>query len=105
MRARGAAESERRQLELLADAARITDGAADIDEALRRLLALLVPAVADAAWVDVIDPDGTLRRLATRADGPDRAEVEAWIMGARGRPLGRVADDARARGEGGRVAS
>ena len=35
--ARAAAEAERRQLLLLAEAARITDGAADIDEALRRL--------------------------------------------------------------------
>ena len=100
MRARGAAETERHQLELLADAARITDGAADIDEALRRLLELLVPAVADAAWVDVIDPDGTMRRLATRAHGPDRAEIEAWIMGRALDALGGVADDARARGRG-----
>ena len=104
VRARGNAETERRQLELLADAARITDGAADIDEALRRLLQLLVPAVADAAWVDVIDPDGTMRRLATRAHGPDRAEIEAWIMG---RALDRSAASPTTRvleGEGGRVA-
>ena len=104
VRARGNAETERRQLELLADAARITDGAADIDEALRRLLELLVPAVADAAWVDVIDPDGTMRRLATRAHGPDRAETEAWIMG---RALARSAASPTTRvleGEGGRVA-
>ena len=104
VRARGGAETERRQLELLADAARITDGAADIDEALRRLLALLVPAVADAAWVDVIDPDGSMRRLATRAHGPDRAEIEAWIMGraadrSEASPTTRVLE-----GEGGRVA-
>ena len=54
--ARSAAETERRQLRLLGDAARITDGAADIDEALRRLLDLLVPDFADAAWVDVLRP-------------------------------------------------
>jgi GAF domain-containing protein len=78
--ARAAAEAERRQLLLLAEAARITDGAADIDEALRRLVGLLVPAVADAAWVDVIDHDGTARRLAAQFDGEDREELERWLM-------------------------
>ena len=57
--ARAAAETERAQLVLLAEAARITDGAAHIDEALRRLVDLLVPAVADAAWVDVLAPAAT----------------------------------------------
>ena len=80
--ARSAAETERRQLRLLGDAARITDGAADIDEALRRLLDLLVPDFADAAWVDVLQPGG-VRRLAARAAGPDREELEAWLR-ARG---------------------
>jgi PAS domain-containing protein len=81
--ARTAADAERRQLHLLAEAARITDGAADIDEALRRLVDLLVPGVADAAWVDVIGPDGVARRLSARFDGPDGEELAEWIM-ARG---------------------
>jgi PAS domain S-box-containing protein len=78
--ARGAAERERRQLHLLSEAARITDGTRDIDEALRRLVALLVPDIADAAWVDVIGPDGVARRLAARFDGPASEELEAWLM-------------------------
>jgi GAF domain-containing protein len=78
--ARAAAEAERRQLLLLAEAARITDGAADIDEALRRLVGLLVPAVADAAWVDVIEHDGTARRLAAQFDGADGEEMAHWLM-------------------------
>jgi serine phosphatase RsbU (regulator of sigma subunit)/PAS domain-containing protein len=81
--ARSAADAERRQLHLLAEAARITDGAADIDEALRRLVDLLVPDVADAAWVDVIGPDGVAHRLAARVAGPDARELEEWLM-ARG---------------------
>jgi serine phosphatase RsbU (regulator of sigma subunit)/PAS domain-containing protein len=81
--ARAAAEAERRQLHLLADAARITDGAADIDEALRRLVDLLVPDIADAAWIDLLQPGGGVRRLAARVDGPDREELEAWLL-ARG---------------------
>ena len=83
MAARAAAETERRQLQLLADAARITDGTADIDDALRRLVDLLVPDVADAAWIDVRQPGGGVRRLAARFDGPDREELEAWLL-ARG---------------------
>jgi serine phosphatase RsbU (regulator of sigma subunit)/PAS domain-containing protein len=78
--ARAAAEVERRQLHLLGEAARITDGAADIDEALRRLVDLLVPGVADAAWVDVIGPDGVARRLAARVAGPNARELEEWLM-------------------------
>ena len=82
--ARSAAETERRQLRLLAEAARITDGAVDIDEALRRLVGLLVPDFADAAWVDLLQPGGEgVRRLAARADGPDRERLEAWLL-ARG---------------------
>ena len=81
--ARAAADAERRQLRLLADAARITDGAADIDEALRRLADLLVPDVADAAWVDLLQPGGGARRLAARVDGPDGEELEGWLL-ARG---------------------
>ena len=78
--ARRFADAERRQLHLLGEAARITDGAADIDEALRRLVELLVPGVADAAWIDVIGPDGVARRLAARFAGPDSEELEAWLM-------------------------
>ena len=81
--ARGAAEAERRQLRLLSEAARITDGAADIDDALRRLVELLVPDVADAAWVDLLQPGGGVRRLAARVDGPHSEELEAWLL-ARG---------------------
>ena len=78
--ARRTAETERSQLLLLADAARITDGAAHIDEALRRLVDLLVPSVADAAWVDVIGSDGEARRIAARYDGDAHEVLEAWLM-------------------------
>jgi serine phosphatase RsbU (regulator of sigma subunit)/PAS domain-containing protein len=82
--ARAAADAERRQLRLLADAARITDGAGDIDEALRRLVDLLVPDIADAAWIDLLPPGGGgVRRLAARVDGPGGEELEAWLL-ARG---------------------
>ena len=81
--ARMAAEAERRQLRLLGDAARITDGTVEIDDALRRLVDLLVPDFADAAWVDLLQSGGRPRRIAARVDGPDREELEAWLL-ARG---------------------
>ena len=79
-RARATAETERSQLMLLADAARITDGAAHIDEALRRLVDLLVPAIADAAWIDVIGSGGELRRITARVQGEGAEVLEAWLM-------------------------
>jgi PAS domain S-box-containing protein len=79
-RARQAAEAERRQMRLLADAAQITDGVTDIEDALGRLVALLVPDLADAAWIDLVMPGGSLRRLAVRAAGDDAAEIEHWIQ-------------------------
>ena len=85
-RERDAAEAERRQLRLLAEAAQITDGAADVEDALRRLVSLLVPDLGDAAWIDIADADGALRRLATRSVGDDAAEIEAWLLE---RPLAR----------------
>jgi PAS domain S-box-containing protein len=101
-RARQAAEAERRQMRLLADAAQITDGAADIEEALRRLVALLVPDLVDAAWIDVITPGGGLRRLAARADGADAAEIERWLLERpQTAPSGTLAPSAVARGGGG----
>ena len=68
------------KVELLAAAAGITDGAADMDGALQRLADLLVPAFADAAWIDVLDVGGRLRRVAARIDHPDRERMEAWLM-------------------------
>jgi serine phosphatase RsbU (regulator of sigma subunit)/PAS domain-containing protein len=77
---RDAAQAERRQIRLLAEAAQITDGAADVEDALRRLVRLLVPDLGDAAWIDVAGPGGELRRLATRVAGDDAAELEAWLL-------------------------
>jgi PAS domain S-box-containing protein len=79
-RERAAADAERRQLRLLAEAARITDGVEEIDEALRRLVDLLVPELADAAWIDVVAPTGGMRRLAARLHGDDREALERWLL-------------------------
>jgi GAF domain-containing protein len=105
MTARSAAETERRQLRLLAEAARITDGAADIDAALRRLVDLLVPDVADAAWIDLLQPGGGVRRLAARVDGPDQQELEAWLLSRGSSARSDLSPITRAlRGEGSQLA-
>ena len=103
--ARTAAEAERRQLRLLAEAARITDGAADIDDALRRLVDLLVPDLADAAWIDVVQPGGGARRLAARVDGTDHEELEAWLLARGSSARSDLSPTTRAlRGEGSQLA-
>jgi GAF domain-containing protein len=103
--ARSTAEAERRQLRLLAEAARITDGAADIDDALRRLVDLLVPDLADAAWIDLLQPGGGARRLAARVDGPDREELEAWLLARGSYARSDLSPTSRAlRGEGSQLA-
>ena len=90
---------------LLADAARITDGAAHIDEALRRLVDLLVPAVADAAWVDVLGPGGDVRRIAARVDGEAAEVLEAWLMQRGAGSRAELSPTTRAlRGEGSQLA-
>jgi serine phosphatase RsbU (regulator of sigma subunit)/PAS domain-containing protein len=103
--ARARLETERRQMHLLAEAARITDGAADIDQALRRLLDMLVPDLADAAWIDLIGPDGQARRLAARVDAPESEELEAWLMERGATQRAELSPTTRAlRGEGSQLA-
>ena len=52
-------------------------------EGVERLVDLLVPAVADACAVDVIDPTGYPERFAGRIDGS--AEDSAWLAALRPR--------------------
>ena len=104
-RARAASETERNQVRLLAEAAQITDGAAHIDEALRRLVDLLVPEIADAAWVDVVGADGRTQRIAARVDGPAAEVLETWLMARGATTRIAVSPTTRAlRGEGGQLA-
>ena len=96
---------ELRKLELLVAAAGITDGAEDIDGALRRLAGVLVPDLADAAWIDVQEPGGRLRRVATRFDGADAEVMEAWLMERGASERAEVSPTTRAlRGEGPQLA-
>jgi PAS domain S-box-containing protein len=68
----------RERMELLGQIAGIADGRADVEESLRRLAELLVPAVADFCEILLVQ-DGTLRRCATRLAGAS-PELEQQLL-------------------------
>jgi PAS domain S-box-containing protein len=70
--------------ELLEDVSRVAGGAWP-GEGVARLVDLLVPRVADACAVDVVDEAGRPQRFAGRVDGPDSARQSAWLAGLRPR--------------------
>jgi anti-sigma regulatory factor (Ser/Thr protein kinase)/PAS domain-containing protein len=69
---------------LLDDVSRVAAGAWP-GEGVSRLVDLLVPAVADACAVDVIDEDGLPQRFAGRIDGPEGEVQSAWLTSLRPR--------------------
>jgi anti-sigma regulatory factor (Ser/Thr protein kinase)/PAS domain-containing protein len=70
--------------ELLDDVARVAAGAWP-GEGVSRLVDLLVPRIADACAVDVVDEAGEPQRFAGRVDGPDGERQSAWLAGLRAR--------------------
>ncbi|EYT79607.1 hypothetical protein CF54_30320 [Streptomyces sp. Tu 6176] len=60
------------RLRLLAEASRALASGLDAEEALRRLARVVVPNLADACVVDVVDGEG-LRRLTVTDRDPERA--------------------------------
>jgi signal transduction histidine kinase len=73
--AREGAEAARERAAFLADANVSLAASLDYDEILGRLADLLVPRVADWCAVDVVDPDGTVRRVAVANADPAKAEL------------------------------
>jgi anti-anti-sigma factor len=70
--------ADRRRFEMLAGVAAITEAGASIAETVEQLDHLLVPAIADAAVLDVVR-GGLPERLAVVVDGPRRKELEAAL--------------------------
>ena len=70
--------ADRRRFEMLAGVAAITEAGASIAETVDQLDHLLVPAIADAAVLDVVR-GGRPERLAVVVDGPRREELEAAL--------------------------
>ena len=71
------------RLELLVAVERLADGAGWPDEGVDALVALLVPRVADACTLDVVDEAGEPRRLAAHYEGPAGPEGAALLASRR----------------------
>ena len=64
-RAREAAEAAEREASFLADATAILGSSLDYDTTLARVARLAIPALADLCAIDLVEPDGRTRRVAT----------------------------------------
>lgn len=73
-----AAESTARY-EVLAEVARLVEARGWPEVGVDRLVEILVPAVADASAVDVVDDDGVPRRMAGRIGGPSGDADSRWL--------------------------
>ena len=70
--ARQAAEAAGARLALFADATKALTSSFDLNVVLHDLARLVAPAFADACLIDLIEPDGSIRRAATAVSPPTR---------------------------------
>src|SRR4051812_1290216 len=78
---RAQAEATERQLGLLRALLDLGRGAANVGTLVDRVLDLLVPGLADLAWLD-LRLEGEPHRLGARGAGPDRAGAERALIAA-----------------------
>ena len=71
--ARLAAEAAGARLALFADATKALTSSFDLDVVLHDLARLVAPAFADACLIDLVEPDGSIRRAATAVARPTRS--------------------------------
>jgi len=88
--AQARAEAAGSRLALLAEVTRAVVSTLDVEEALHRLVRLLVPRTADVAWVDVVEGGDRVRRLAVAPSTAARAPADLLEVVAPGSPLSRV---------------
>jgi signal transduction histidine kinase len=79
-RAREQAESAERHAAFLAEASRLLGSSLDYESTLRTVARLAVPSLGDGCVVDVLDDDGTLRRVAVAGLDPAREAVARQVM-------------------------
>jgi serine phosphatase RsbU (regulator of sigma subunit)/ketosteroid isomerase-like protein len=82
-----------RRFRMLDDIARVADGGMSLDETLDAITRIIVPELGDICAIDVIE-DGSVRRAALRADGPNAAEVAARLKARGPRMQEQIASDA-----------
>lgn len=68
------------RLELLAAVAEVADGTLSLEETVRQLLGIVVPAFADIATLDGVSRRGEPRRLGARVQAPQSAELEQALL-------------------------
>jgi anti-sigma regulatory factor (Ser/Thr protein kinase)/PAS domain-containing protein len=73
------------RLGLLGAISRLVEGGGWPGEGVERLIDLLVPAVADAAVIDLVDANGDPHRLGARVSGTRAGELSRWLAGRRPR--------------------
>lgn len=71
-----------RRFRMLDEISGVADGDMPLDETLDAIAGIIVPELGDICAIDVIE-DGSVRRAALRADGPDAATITARLK-ARG---------------------
>jgi PAS domain S-box-containing protein len=76
--ARVEAEAAQRRLALLADAGQILVASLDYEPSLQGVAELLVPNMADGCFIDMLEPGGLLRRVAS-AGGREALELAAGL--------------------------
>jgi anti-sigma regulatory factor (Ser/Thr protein kinase) len=79
-------EADRRRFELLAAVGGLAAAAGWPGEGLQRLVELLVPEVAEACAIDLIDDGQGLRRVAARVHGDRGRQLTSWLAGRLPRP-------------------
>jgi len=77
--ARAVAEAAERQAAFLAEAGRVLSSSLDYETTLAALADLVVPEFADWCAIDVMDDDGTARRLVIAHRDPAKVEA-AWTL-------------------------
>lgn len=82
---RGPARHAGHEAQLLEQVSRTVEGTWP-GEGVERLVDLLVPELADACSLDVLDADGQPQRFAGRVDGPHGAAQSEWLATLQKRP-------------------
>ena len=90
--ARTAAEAAGARLALLADATRALTSSLELDVVLGELARLVTPSIADLCLIELVEPDGSLRRAAS-AVAPALADGACGVERLRSRP-GKAPDPA-----------
>ncbi|TMA58232.1 MAG: PAS domain S-box protein [Deltaproteobacteria bacterium] len=87
--ARAAAEAAERRAAFLAEGERLLASSLDLDTTLSTLARLAVPELADWCSVDVLETDGSVRRIAVAHADPSRAEIARQLQVYPPDPAGR----------------